>query len=79
MISEHEVARGKRLEVYVESDIDSAWVNVPHTEHLNTKIIRPRDVEYFISEALDQGWTPKVKGAPAVFNFDGKFLRRRLQ
>lgn len=78
LIAEHEITRGMRLEVYVESDIDSVWVNFPNTEHLNIKIIRPRDVEYFICQSLDQGWTPKVKGAPVVFDFDGKFLKRRL-
>ncbi|BBI34142.1 hypothetical protein [Cohnella abietis] len=79
MIAEHEIIRGMHLEVYVISDIDSAWVNFPNTEHLNMKIIRPRDVEYFICQALDQGWTPQVKGTPVVFDFDGMILKRRLR
>jgi len=43
LIVEHEVSRGNRLEVYIDSDIDSVWVNFPNTEHLNLKIVRPRD------------------------------------
>lgn len=58
LIAEHEVSRGMRIEVYVQSDIDSFWVNFPNTEHLNMKIVRPRDVEFFINQALDQGWNP---------------------
>ncbi|MFC3801982.1 hypothetical protein [Cohnella sp. GCM10012308] len=79
LIVEHEVSRGNRLEVYIKSDIDSAWVNFPNTEHLNLKIIRPRDVEYFITQALDLGWVPNVRGKPVVFDFDGKNILRRLR
>ncbi|MBH5320363.1 hypothetical protein I6N90_21455 [Paenibacillus sp. GSMTC-2017] len=76
-IAEHEIYKGRRLEVYIQSDIDSYWVNFPNTEHLNLKIIRPRDVEFFICQAIDQGWEPSVKGTPIVFDFDGGNLNIR--
>ncbi|WP_028552461.1 hypothetical protein [Paenibacillus sp. UNC451MF] len=77
VIAEHEISRGIRLQVNIESDIDSVWVNFPNTEHLNMKIVRPRDIEFFICQALDQGWDAKVKGTPIVFDFDGRILKRR--
>ncbi|MFE4570935.1 hypothetical protein [Paenibacillus chitinolyticus] len=42
------------------------------------KIVRPKDVEFFIFQALDLGWIPKVKGKPVVFDFNGLKLTRRL-
>jgi hypothetical protein len=78
LIAELETYKGRRLEVYIASDIDNLWVNFPNTEHLNLKIIRPKDVEYFIRQALEQGWNPKEKGEPIVFKFDGKQLVKRL-
>lgn len=78
MIAELESYKGSRLEVYIDSDIDSLWVNFPNTEHLNSKIIRPKDVEFFINQSIEQGWSPKEKGAPLVFEFDGKQLVKRL-
>ncbi|QGQ96430.1 hypothetical protein EHS13_16830 [Paenibacillus psychroresistens] len=78
MIAELESYNGRRLEVYIESDIDSLWVNFPNTEHLNLKILRPKDLEFFIKQSLEQDWNPKEKGAPLVFKFDGKQLTKRL-
>ncbi|MEK5235803.1 hypothetical protein NST99_08885 [Paenibacillus sp. FSL L8-0470] len=78
MIPEHEAFRGRRFEVYIASDIDSFWVNFPNTEHLNMKVVRPKDVEFFIGQALEQGWIPNEKRAPIVFDFDGKLLKRRM-
>ncbi|ULL16409.1 hypothetical protein DVH26_19360 [Paenibacillus sp. H1-7] len=77
MIAELESYKGRRLEVYIASDIDSLWVNFPNTEHLNIKVIRPNVVEYFIRQAFEEGWNPKEKGAPIVFKFDGKQLVKR--
>ncbi|KRF13544.1 hypothetical protein ASG93_13555 [Paenibacillus sp. Soil787] len=64
--------------MYIDSDIDSFWVNFPNTEHLNLKIIRPKDVEFFINQSIEQGWSPKEKGVPLVFEFDGRQLVKRL-
>lgn len=76
IIAEHETYRGRGLEVYFSSDIDSFGVNVPNTEHLNLKIVRPKDIEYFIGQALEQGWKPDEKGRPLVFEFDSVQLNR---
>lgn len=78
VIVEHEITRGMRLEIYIESDIDSIWLNFPNVEHLNIKIVSPRDINFFIGQALDLGWNPQEKGKPVVFEFDGKALKRRL-
>lgn len=77
MVAEHESVKGRRLEVYIQSDIDSFWVNVPHTEHLNQKIVRPKDAEFFITQATELGWDPKEKGPPAIFELDRGVLKRR--
>jgi hypothetical protein len=78
LIAELGSNNGRRLEVYVESDIDSYWLNFPDSEQLNLKIIRPKDVEFFISHALDQGYNPREIGAPLVFDFNRKDLIKRL-
>lgn len=78
MVAEHAFVRGSRLEVYIQSDIDSVWVNFPHTEHLNQKIVRPKDAAHFITQAIELGWNPVEKGAPAVFELeDGDILKKR--
>jgi hypothetical protein len=41
--------------------------------------VRPKDVEYFICQALDQGWKPNEKGTPSVIDFDDNFMKRRLR
>ncbi|MBY0013939.1 hypothetical protein [Paenibacillus typhae] len=78
MVAEHESVKGRRLEVYIQSDIDSFWVNVPHTEHLNQKIVRPKDAAHFINQAIERGWNPQEKDAPAVFVLDGDILKSRI-
>lgn len=78
VIVEHEITRGMRLEIYIESDIDSVWLNFPNVEHLNIKIVRPRDIKFFTSQALRLGWIPQEKGMPVVFDLDGEVLKRRL-
>lgn len=77
MIAELESYKGSRIEVYIDSDIDSLWVNFPNTEYLNSKINRPKDVKFFIIQSIEQ-WSPKEKGPPLVFEFDGKQLVKRL-
>lgn len=77
MVAEHASVKGSRLEVHIRSDIDRIWVEFPHTEHLNQKIVRPKDAAYFITQAVERGWNPEEKGAPAVFELDGDILKRR--
>lgn len=77
LVAEHEVVQGQRMEVYIQSEIDRMWVEFPHSDHLNLRIVKPKDVERIIGEAIKQGWTPKDKGKPVKFHLNGELLVRR--
>lgn len=69
----------RKIEVYVDSDIDQMWVEFPHTESLNLKVIKPKDAASIISQAIEQGWNPAEKGKPLVFDYlkDGTVAARK--
>lgn len=69
--------QGRKIQVYINSDIDKIWVNFPNVEDLNLKITKPKDVEYMISEALKKGWNPKEKGNPIIFDLINDALIKR--
>ncbi|MNR51877.1 hypothetical protein D3C85_1716200 [compost metagenome] len=76
LIAEHSKEKGQRIEVYVESDINDFWVEFPHVEGLNLKVVKPKEVAAIIVEAMAQGWEPRKKGAPLVFEWDNKLKRK---
>lgn len=77
LVAEHAKVQGKRLEVYITSDINNYWVNFPEVNEMNIRVIKPNDVKSIISQALNQGWDPKEKGKPIRFDLEGHTLKKR--
>ncbi|NOU95606.1 hypothetical protein GC093_20575 [Paenibacillus sp. LMG 31456] len=77
LIAEHGHEKGRRIEVYIKSDINRLWVEFPHIDDQNLKVITPKDTSFIISEAIKQGWNPKEKGKPMVFDLNGDSLVKR--
>lgn len=69
--------QGRKLEVYIKSDINKLWVKFPDIEDLNMKIIKPKDASSIISQANKKGWNPREKGSPIVFDLIGEILKKR--
>ncbi|MDR3598046.1 hypothetical protein [Clostridium sp.] len=80
LVVEHDEFKGRRIEIFIHSDIHKFWVEFPNVEELNLKIIKPKDVELIISQAIKEGWNPKDKGSTIVFCLSEKtlLLRRNL-
>ncbi|KPV57477.1 hypothetical protein QJ48_22000 [Paenibacillus sp. A3] len=77
LIAEHGQEKGRKLQVYIESDINDYWVDFPYVDSLNLKIVTPKDVATIISHAIEQGWNPKEKRPPMVFDWSGEVLAGR--
>lgn len=74
---QHEEVSGQIIRVYIESDINDFWVEFPHVEPLNNKVITPAEVSTIIAEAIMKGWDPRKKGTPLSFNLFGSTLIKR--
>jgi hypothetical protein len=78
-VAEHGIVKGRRIEVYVTSDINDFWTSFPDVNEMNLKVIKPSDVSQFIIQAIIHGWDPKEAGKPIVFDLVGdSLLRRRI-
>jgi hypothetical protein len=73
-IAEQEDFKGRRLQVYIDSDINKFWANFPDVKELNLKVIKPKDAESIISQAIEKGWNPKEKGSPIIFDLSEDLL-----
>jgi len=76
-VAEKENIKGRKIEVYFDTDIDSFWIEFPNTEKLNLRLITPIDAASIISEAIKQGWNPEERGKPIVFDLDNDNLIKR--
>ncbi|MBP1994587.1 hypothetical protein [Paenibacillus eucommiae] len=74
LIVEHEEEKGQKIKVFLESDVNEYWVEFPHVDKLNIKIVKPAEVSMIIKEAIVQGWTPRSKGPFLLFNWIGSTL-----
>ncbi len=76
-VAEKENFKGQKIEVYFDTDINSYWVEFPNVEGLNLKILKPKDAESIIKQALKDGWNPEKKGSPIVFDLkNNKIIKR---
>jgi len=68
-----------KIEVYVETEINQMWLEFPHNDGQNLKVVTPKDAASIISQAIDKGWNPTEKGKPLVFDYlkDGNLAARR--
>ena len=73
-IAEQAEFEGRRVEVYMRSDINELWVDSPSIQDLYLKIIKPKNAESIISQAIKKGWNPKEKGTPIIFDLAEDFL-----
>lgn len=71
---QHNEVGGQLLRVNIESDINEFWVEFPHVEKLNNKVVMPAEVALIIPEAINQGWKPREKGALLSFKLSGRKL-----
>ncbi len=46
---------GQRTEVYINTDINRLWVEFPHINDLNLRIVKPSDVRAMINKLLRRG------------------------
>ncbi|TXK71481.1 hypothetical protein [Paenibacillus sp. N3.4] len=76
-VTEHGKVKGRRIEIYVTSDINNLWGRFPDVNDMNLKVIKPRDVSHFITQAIHHGWDPKEAGKPIVFDLAGDTLLKR--
>lgn len=77
-VAEKENVKGRKIEVYFNTDINNFWVEFPNVEGLNLKILKPRDAESIIKQAIKAGWNPDEKGAPLLFDWiEEKLIKRK--
>lgn len=69
LVAEKEGVKGQKIEVCFETDSMHFWVEFPNIDHLNLKILKPKDVESIIRRALNNGWKPDQKGKALVFDW----------
>jgi hypothetical protein len=75
LIAEHRKEKGQKIEVHIKSDINDFWLEIPHVEGLNLKVVKPNEVAMIISEAIAKGWKPREKGKLLVFDWDNSKLQ----
>lgn len=68
-VAERATEPARKIEIYVNSDIDRMWVEFPATDDLNLKVVKPKDAASMISQAIELGWDPAEKGKPLVFDY----------
>jgi len=74
LVAHREDVQGCKIEVYFDTYINSYWIEFPNASHLNLKILKPKDAEIIIRQALDNGWNPEAKGKPMVFDWKDELL-----
>jgi len=79
-VAEKEHHKGQKIEVYFDTDINKYWLEFPNVENLNLKILKPKDAELIIRQALIDGWNPEEKGRPLMFDWkNDEIIRRERQ
>lgn len=76
-VAEHSMIKGKRLEVYVESEMSSYWIDFPYVEQTNLRIIKPHAVRKMIIQTIGLGWDYREPGKPVVFDLKEENLVKR--
>jgi len=76
-VAEKENVKGQKIEVYFDTDINAYWVEFPNVDGLNLKILKPKDAELIIRQALKDGWHPESKRSPIVFDLKNEKIIKR--
>lgn len=75
--AEHADEQGQIIRIYIKSDVNEYWVEFPHVDKLNVRIIKSADVSMIISQAVSLGWNPRRKGPPLTFTMNGDSIELR--
>lgn len=75
--AELDQAKGQVIHVYFNMYLDTLQAGIPMVSKQNLKIIKPKDFESIIRQALKLGWTPSEKGKPLVFDLTKDALVKR--
>ena len=76
-VAQKEGVDGRIIEVYFDIYINSQWIKFTDGGDLNLKIIKPKDSETIIRQALQLGWNPEERGIPLVYDLiDNRLLKR---
>lgn len=65
---------GRIIEVFFPTDVNKYWVSFPYVSDLNLYILKPKDFELIIRQALFFGWDPLEKGIPMKFQYSDEQL-----
>ena len=77
-VAQKEGVEGRRIEVYFPTEINSRWTEYPKTANSNLKIIKPKESESIIRQAVRLGWNPEQKGKPVKYDLiDDKLVERK--
>jgi hypothetical protein len=77
-VAQKEGFEGRRIEVNFSTEINSHWPDYPKTDNPNLKIIKPKQSESIIRQALHLGWKPEEKGKPIQYDLvDDKLVERK--
>ena len=74
-----ELDQAKRQMIHVYFDMYQSYYDggAPIKEKSNLKILKPKDFETIIRQALEQGWNPIGGGTPMLFDLKGDILIKR--
>lgn len=75
-VAQKEGIEGRIIEVQFDTEINAYWVEFPNVGNLNLKIIKPKDSEAIIRQALQSGWNPEEKGKPIRYKLLNDTLLR---
>lgn len=75
--AEKEGTKGRMITIFFDTDINEFWVEFPFVDKLNLKILKPKDAEFIIRQALKMGWNPDEKGIPIIFDWKENELIKR--
>ncbi len=76
-VAEKEDVKGRKIEVYFDRYINKFQSRFDPVVQKELKIIKPKDAESIIREAIKKGWNPHEKGRPVVFDLEGENLVER--
>ena len=76
-VAEKEDVKGGKIEVYFDRYINKHKSRFVPGAKEELKIIKPKDAESIIRQAIIKGWNPDEKGRPVVFDLEGDILMER--
>lgn len=77
-VAEKNHVKGRKIQVYIDSEIHTYWDRFPNVNTHNMRVIKPKDAESIIKQAIVLGWNPEEKGPPLVFDLDDNDLKKRI-